>query len=103
MSVQIVKIKVNTKSQNYFRYGSGIHFIKSYLPKKNLTYLKFNLIISDFYFGLRVNARQPGTVSNRLNARYLEIFTKMPLKGSFKLRGDSKINLCFQWINSQAV
>ena len=29
-----MRIKVNTKSQNYFRYGSGIHFIKSYLPKK---------------------------------------------------------------------
>ena len=29
--------------------------------------------------------RLPGTVSNGLNARQLEIFTKMPLKGSFKL------------------
>ena len=30
-------------------------------------------------------ARQLGTVTNILNARQLEIFTKMPLKGSFKL------------------
>ena len=34
---------------------------------------------------LGCRARLPGTVSNGLNARQLEIFTKMPLKGSFKL------------------
>ena len=34
---------------------------------------------------LGFRARLPGTVSNGLNARQLEIFTKMPLKGSFKL------------------
>ena len=30
--------------------------------------------------------RLPGTVSNGLSAQQLEIFTKMPLKGSVKLR-----------------
>ena len=55
--------------------------------------------------------RLPGTVSNGLSARQLEIFTKMPLKGYFKLlksircllRNVKRFQNCicfFLWINS---
>ena len=37
---------------------------------------------------LCLNARQPGKVSNGLNARQSEIFTEFPLKDSFKLLED---------------
>ena len=36
--------------------------------------------LGNFMFLIRL----PGTVSNGLNARQLEIFIKLPLKGSFK-------------------
>ena len=59
---------------------------------------------------LGCRARLPGTVSNGLNARQLEIFTKMPLKGSFKLLKSircqlrnvqrfQKLIFFFQWTN----
>ena len=55
--------------------------------------------------------RLPGTVTNGLSARQLEIFTKMPLKGYFKLlksircllRNVKRFQNCicfFLWINS---
>ena len=37
------------------------------------------------FFSLCLNARQPGKVLNRLNARQSEIFTEFPLKDSFEL------------------
>ena len=40
------------------------------------------------FFSLCLNARQPGKVFNRLNARQSEIFTEFPLKDSFELLDD---------------
>ena len=58
--------------------------------------------------------RLPGTVSNEISARQLEIFTKMPLKGSFKLlksmrcllrnvKRFQKVICFFYWINSPSL